>query len=310
MKNAPPIPEYALSGSDWDIFTFDEFASNWEMQGKPYEVDTVRILLQLFKSIKRKLGAVKGSYIFFKSLFWDMLFNQPQWMPEKFNLRSPAQEKFYQAKFKEYLPFIVLFNNIKKDLSVEEADYFMAEQLLPIILDMMKSRFSPVAEINSVEVWLKQARDYLGTEIEKDKGFEGEIYLAQDKSEMRFYVTRCAAVQIIREYGLKFTAAALCMGDHITYHTVFPNLIFKRSHSLSVEDSFCDHEFRLRTRNDPIMDEENYGDCARVEGMRDLVREWEEKAKEIYFGDEDKWMKYAGKYFSQDEQFEAERKTN
>lgn len=302
MVNTPSIPKCARSGSAWDKFTFDEFALNWEMQGEPYEVDTVQITLQLFKSIKRKLGAVKGSYIFFKSLFWDMLFNRPQWRPEKFNFRSPMQEKFYRAKFKEYLSFVVLFNNIKKELSVEEADRFMAEQMLPIILAMMKSRFSPVAEIDSVEVWLKQARDYLGTEIEKDKGFEGEIYLARDKSEMRFHVTRCAAVQIIREYGLQFTAAALCMGDHITYHTVFPNLIFKRSHSLSVGDSFCDHEFRLRTKNDPIMDEENYGDCIRVEGMRDLVREWEEKAKGMYFDDKDQWIEYAGRYFGASEE--------
>jgi hypothetical protein len=43
---------------------------------------------------------------------------------------------------------------------------------------------------------LEQARDYLGTEIEKDKGFEGEIYLAKDKSEMRFHVTRCATVKL------------------------------------------------------------------------------------------------------------------
>ncbi len=227
-----------------------------------------------------------------------MIFNKPKWMPDKFNIESKEQEIFYRQKFKEYLSFIVLFYNLRKEINEDEADRFMADQMLPIVLDMMNARFRPVSEINSVETWLEQARDYLGTEIEKDKGFKGEIYLAKDKSEMRFHVTRCATVQIVREYGLKYTAAALCMGDHITYHTVFPNLIFKRSHSLSVGDSFCDHEFRLRTADDPILDEVNYGDCNRIVGMRELVRVWEEKAKELYFGSKEKWLEYANKYFS------------
>jgi hypothetical protein len=281
----PRIPEYALSGSTWEKFTFSEFAANWEMQGKPYQVDTMQILLQLFRNTRDKAGTVMGSYILLKSLLWDMLFNRPEWMPEKFKIRNQQQEKFYRSKFNEYLPIIMIYNNLAKAFGAEEADRFMAEQMLPIILDMMKARFSPVEDIDSVESWLKQARDYLGTEIETDRGFEGEIYLAQDKSEMRFHVSRCAAVQIIRAYGLRFTAAALCMGDHITYHTVFPNLIFKRSHSLSVGDSFCDHEFRLRKEDDPVMDEDNYGDCKRIPGMRDLVREWEEKAGEIFSGE-------------------------
>ncbi|MCP4133236.1 MAG: hypothetical protein GY754_19870 [bacterium] len=33
----------------------------------------------------------------------------------------------------------------------------------------------------------------------------------------------------------------------------------------------------------PIMDENNYGDCYIIEGVRELVAEWEEKAKEIFF---------------------------
>lgn len=298
MKSAPQIPEYARSGSAWEKFTFDAFASNWEMRGEPYKVDVLEILFQLLRGFSKKFGLVKGVSLMLKSLVWDMVFNQPAWMPEKFNIRNQTQAAFYRTKFNEYKIFFVLFNNLKKVLKTEEADHFLAEQILPIILDMMAARFYPVADIDSVEVWLKQARGYLGEEIEEGKGFEGDIYLATDRSEMRFHVTRCATVQLIREYGLRFSAAAFCMADHITYHTFFPNLIFKRSHSLSVGDAFCDHEFRLRTKSDAMMSEENYGDCARVEGMRDLVSKWEDKAKEMYFGDQDKWMDYAGNYFS------------
>ncbi|OQY46427.1 MAG: hypothetical protein B6242_07780 [Anaerolineaceae bacterium 4572_78] len=297
MKKSPNIPDCSISGSEWDKFTFVKFASDWKMQGKPYNINLSKILFQLLRSTQKEIGTLGGIYIFFRSLFWDMIFNKPKWQPEKFNLNNDAQEKFYRIKFEEHLPFIIFFHNLKKRMSENEADKFMARQMLPIILDMMKTSFHPVEKIDSVGVWLEQARDYLGTEIEKDKGFEGDIYLAKDKSEMRFHVTKCATIQVIREYGLKYTAAALCMGDHITYHTVFPNLIFKRSHSLSVGDGFCDHEFRLRTKDDPAIDEENYGDCYKIEGMREMVREWEEKAKEIFFGNKEKWKGYASKYF-------------
>jgi hypothetical protein len=151
--------------------------------------------------------------------------------------------------------------------------------MVPVVLDMMKSKYHPVTNIESVEVWLKQARNYLGIEIEKDKGFTGTMYLAQDKSELRFHVSRCAPMQILREYGLVYTASALCMCDHITYHTIFPNLIFKRTHTLAMGDKFCDHEFRLRTNDDPILNEEWYSDCARDPEIRQFVREWEDKAR-------------------------------
>ncbi len=297
MKNAPNIPERSISGSEWDQFTFAKWASDYKTQGKPYRINVTKILFRLFKSARQKVGTLKGSYIFCKSLFWDMIFAKPKWQPEKFHLNNDAQETFYRSKFQEFLPFITFFNNLKKEIGDDKADRFMADQILLIVLQMMKTRFHPVENIDSVEVWLEQARDYLGTEIEKDKGFEGDIYLAQDKSEMRYHVTRCALIEVPQAYGLEYTAVASCMGDHITYHTVFPNLIFKRSHSISVGDDFCDHEFRLRTKDDPVIDEQNYGDCYRIEGIRELVREWEEKAKEIFFGSKENWEAYANKYF-------------
>ncbi|MCP4132679.1 MAG: L-2-amino-thiazoline-4-carboxylic acid hydrolase [bacterium] len=291
--NSPRIPQRSISGSTWNKFSFEKFASDWSMQGKPYSSNVSKILFQLLKNINKRIGFFKGSSLFCKSLFLDMIFNKPKWQPEKFTFNNERQEKFYKKTFREYLPFIIVFENLAKKIGKDEADKFIAAQMLPIILHMMKSRFHPVEKIDSVETWLKQARDYLGTEIEKDKGFEGDIYLADDKTEMRFHVTRCANMEVIRKYGLPYTAAACCMGDHITYHTVFPNLIFKRTHSIAVGDCFCDHEFRLRTNTDPILDEENYGDCRRIEGIRELVAEWEEKAKEIFFGSKATWEEYS-----------------
>jgi hypothetical protein len=82
------------------------------------------------------------------------------------------------------------------------------------------------------------------------------------------------------------------MCDHIIYHTVFPNLIFKRSRTLAMGDSFCNHEFRVIKNNDQIQNEECYSDCARVQEIRQFVKEWEEKAKEMFFGSRIEWKKY------------------
>lgn len=272
MKNSINSPKSSTTNCEWGKCSFLEWGKNNETHEKPYTVNLTEILYQLLKGMQKKVGFLKGGYIFLKSLSWDMAFNKQKWQPEKFLLNNSIQEKFYREKFKEYLPFINVFNNLGQVMGENEADRFVANQMLPITLNMMKTKFHPVENIGSVEVWLKQAREYLGSEIEVDKGFESDIYLAKDKSEMKFHVTRCANMEILHKYGLKYTAAALCMGDHIAYHTVFPNLIFKRSHSISVGDGFCDHEFRIRTNADPVIDEVNYGDCYTVEGIRELVR--------------------------------------
>jgi hypothetical protein len=112
-----------------------------------------------------------------------------------------------------------------------------------------------------------QATGYLGENIRKDKGFKGTVYLAKDRSEMRFHATKCCHIQILREFGLRYTAAAACMGDHVTCGTVFPNVIFKRSHAISVGDEFCDHEFRVRSEVDPKADESSHGDAHRIDGL-------------------------------------------
>ncbi len=293
--------KHSLSGSSFDKTTFLEWSKISKVDGKPYSINMMKLMNQLRKSIQDKIGNGRGKYVFIKSITWDLAFHKPIWKPELFNIDNEDRKKFYKKIFKEFQLFIILFDNLKKEMAEEEADRFIAEQMLPITLYMMKSKFRPVSEINSVDVWLKQARNYLGDEVKENKGFEGDIYLSKDKSEVRFQVTRCANMEILRKYGLRFTAATLCMCDHITYHTVFPNLIFKRTHSIAVGDEYCDHEFRLRTKDDPKMDEDNYGDCYTIDGIRDVVREWEEKAKEIHFGSKMNWDKYANKYFENNE---------
>jgi hypothetical protein len=286
------IPDRSLSGSPWETFSFAEWAERWALVSKPYHINITQILFSLLRQFRQGLGWWKGGLLFWKTLLWDLAFKKPAWQPEMFELENCARAAFYQEKFKENLPMIVFFNALASKIGAEKADKLIADVMMPVVLAMMASRYSPAEHIDSVEVWMKQARNYLGREMEKDKGFCGDVYLAQDRSEVRLCVTRCATLQILRAYGLGFTAAAFCMGDHISYHTLFPNLIFKRSHTLAIGDAFCDHEFRLRSKNDPIDDESVYGDCRRMEGMRELVRVWEERAKSLFFGSTEAWEAY------------------
>jgi hypothetical protein len=291
-KETFSIDKKSRTGSEWETFTFEQLAAKIPFDGNPYKIDSLSYLRSLYITIYRYLGRRAGLLLFVKVFLFDLVLNKPKWDKYKFDIYSKAQEKFYRKKYNENIPVIAFYYALAKKIGNDKADRLIAETMVPVVLDMMKSKFHPVTIIGSVEVWLKQARNYLGIEIEKDKGFQGTIYLAQDKSELRFHVIRCAPMQILREYGLVFTASALCMCDHITYHTVFPNLIFKRMHTLAMGDRFCDHEFRVRKKNDPILNEECYSDCARDPEIRHFVKEWEEKAKEKFFGSREAWETY------------------
>ncbi len=283
------------SGTEWKTFSFEQWAINMPLESQPYRIKPLNYLRSLNREIIKNLGVTKGRFLFIKAILWDILFKKPQWAPEKFNLSSKKQEIFYRRKFNENIPVIVFFQSLARIIRSEESDKIIANTLVPVILDMMKSKYHPVENIDSVEIWLRQARNYLGTEIDKEKGFDGTVHLAEDKSELRLHVTRCVNVEILRQYGLIFTAAAICMCDHITYHTIFPNLVFKRTHTLAIGDNFCDHEFRLKRSFDTVMDEACYSDCSKVKGMREFVREWEEIAKVIFFGSRDEWEKHANR---------------
>ena len=290
------ITNRSESGAEWETLSFEQWASRMHSESKPYKFNPLNYLRSVKEAFIQNLGFKTGTSMFYKAILWDLLFKKLQWSPEKFNLTNKRQEMFYKKKFKENLLAIVLFQTLAREIGEREADRIIANTMVPIVLDMMKARYHPVENIDSVEVWLRQARSYLGEEIKKDTGFDGTLYLAEDKSELRLHVTRCVNMEMLREYGLSYTAAALCMCDHITYHTVFPNLVFKRSHTLAIGDKFCDHEFRIRKSVKLNHDEDDYSDCNRC-GIREFVREWEEKAKELMFGSQAEWEKHAGRCY-------------
>jgi hypothetical protein len=295
-EEAFSIPHRSESGSEWESFSFEQWGTRMQSEGKPYKIKPLLYLRSVKREFTDKLGVKKGKQLFYKAILWDLIFKKPRWAPEKFNFSSKRQEMFYRKKFQENLPVVVLFNALKRVIGEKEADKIMANTMVPVALNMMKTKYHPVENIDSVEVWFTQARSYLGEEVEKDKGFDGTVYLAEDKSELKLHVTRCINIEVLRAYGLFFTAKALCMCDHITYHTIFPNLTFKRSHTIAIGDKFCDHEFRVKQSMKPH-DEDDYTDCNRS-GIREYVREWEDKAKEMMFGSREEWEKYVVRCFS------------
>lgn len=250
----------------------------------------------LNREIIKEMGKLKGNSLFIKTILWDLTFNKPKLEIDKFDITSKEQKKFYVDKLREYAPIIIFYQTLSKAIGQKRADRLIAHAMLPLVLEMMNSKYTPVENMDSIEIFLQQTRNYLGSEWEQDKGFSGDVYISKDKTELWFHITRCVPMQMLRVYGLHFTATAFCMCDHITYHTLFPNLIFRRCHNLASGDRFCDLEFRIRNETDPIMNEDNYADCCRDPEMRELVREWEEKAKEMFFGSKQEWDKYANRF--------------
>jgi hypothetical protein len=293
------IPEKSKSGSGWERLSSTEFSERYKQQGKSYSINPVTYLGSLYKAIIKEIGSFIGSYVFIKTLLWDLPFRKPKLVVDSLAISSPEQKKYYQDKLNEYAPIIVFFNTLSKVIGNKQADRLIAHSILPFVLQMMHSKFSPIENLDSIEKYLQQTRNYLGNEWESDKGFSGDVYISKDKTELWFHMTRCAPMQMLKAYGLPFTATAFCMCDHITYHTLFPNLIFRRCHNL-VTDKYCDLEFRIRKPFDPIIDEGNYVDCGRDCEVRELVRVWEEKAKVMFFGSKDTWETYADRFFSQE----------
>jgi hypothetical protein len=291
------IPTQSKSGSEWESYSFDEFSNRYRQENKSYGLNPILFLRSLFREIVREVGILKGSVLILRTLVWDWLFNKPRWRPEEFDIVSTEQETFYKEKFNEFLPLIIFYRSLGRMVGNERADRLLADSTLPLVLNMMNSIYSPIEKLESIDLFLQQTRNYLGSEWEEGKGFSGDVYIANDKSELWFHVTRCAPMQILRGYGLHFLATAYCMCDHITYHTLFPNMIFRRCHNLASGDPYCDLEFRIRKKSDPIMDEDYYADCGRDPEMRAFVWDWEEKAKVMFFGSVEKWQVYANQFF-------------
>ncbi len=286
--------DVSATGSEFIKQPFADLAKLREVlpKGEKFKLDIINMMKVVYKGLKDEFGTLTAISLISKSFLVDMLFNKPEWHPEWFDINNEAQAKFFKAKFNENIPLITLFENIKKRRSTKKADVIIAKLCPAFVLPSMSKSFKPVKTFSKVQDWIHQAVWYLDEALEPDKGFEGDVYISKDNKEARFHVTKCAPIQICHRYGLEVTSAYLCMCDHITYHTVFPNMTFNRQNCFGVGCDHCDHILRVKPVGVTAHDEEDYGDAYKVEGGREFVREWEEKAKVIMFGSVEEWEKY------------------
>lgn len=242
-------------------------------------VINLAIVRALVRCLWRDVGFFRGSWILMRSVTWDYVFYRPVWRPEHFELSGPEEERHFRKIFSQITPLIVIFENLKRRYGEDRADEITARMAIPIALPYLLATFRPGTRIESIDDIRQLTADYMGD----GTGFEWTEEVSEDRTEVRYRFTKCVYIMILKAYGLHSFAGYSCLADHVVFDNVVPDVVFGRSHTLGVGDSFCDHCFRMRTPDDRERDESNYGDCHKVKyGGRDEVRRWEK----VYQGKE------------------------
>ncbi len=278
------ITERPMSGCEWTQKEFAEIRSPRVKKARSFLIPEVLGLF--YRSLQKELGKGSALWLFLRALTIGYIFDKPTWHPEYFDLTSKKQKDLYKSIFDRAMFYFVTFNILKKKYGDEKADQIIANTINPATLAYMKRVYKPVENCTSIEAWWEQSVDYIADLPEDNLGLDGTVYIAEDMSELKWHTTRCATAEVFRAYGLKLTMSHMCMTDHITFHTFFPDIMFKRDNCIGVGDSFCDHHAWVKTRRDVGNEESQYGDCHHFEGGREYVRYWEEYAKGYLFGKE------------------------
>ncbi len=289
------ISERTESGCKWQKKQFSEIRSLRVTTCKSFFIPEVMTLF--LKSLQEKLGKMVGFWIFLRASTIGFIFNRPKWHSEYFAIANKKQESFYKHCFKKSMFLFIIFNILKKKHGAKEADKIIADSLMPCTLAYMKMTYKPVKDWPQLEAWWEQSVDYIGDMPEDNQGLDGTVYIAEDKSELKWHTVKCAHAEVLMAYGLKRTTACMCMADHITYHTLFPGIVFKRNNCIGVGHPFCDHHARVKKPEDIGNEEIQYGDCLKFEGGREYVRYWEEYAKSYFFKDKKEWKRYADRIY-------------
>lgn len=285
------ISERPMSGCKWKKNEFADIRS--KRVTKTNSFTTPEVLVLFLRSLQNQLGKSRGFWIFFRASTIGFIFNKPKWHPEYFNLTSKKQEELYKTVFKKATFFFILFDILKVKYGEVKADETIAKVINPATLSYMKKVYKPVENCRGIGSWWEQSVDYIGDLPEDNLGLDGAVYLAEDMSEIKWHTTRCATAEVFRAYGLKLTMSHMCMTDHITYHTFFPGVMFKRTNCIGAGDTFCDHHAWTKLVQDVGNEETQYGDCDHFDGGYEYVRYWEKYAKSYLFGSLEEWQKYA-----------------
>jgi hypothetical protein len=212
--------------------------------------------------------------------------DKPVWQPAYFDLKSEAETRFFAGLFREFRMLITLFNRLKRLYGVEAADSITGKMAMPMSIPYLRQAFHPVEHLDSIFPVLQQLSDYLRAGIGADKAFEGQAFIAEDGTELRLFVTKCAHVQLLRTYGLRSFASKVCLADHVVFDTTLPEIVFSRQHTIGMGDAFCDHVIRLRQPDETRQDPAQYEDCHKIaDGMQEVLY-WENRIPAARLKDE------------------------
>lgn len=239
-------------------------------------VSQLNILFSLESVLAKELGHKLAIIILIKSFFWDIIFNRPKWNPELFNLPNEEIKKAYYKKFKDLLPFIMLFNRLKKRYKDEKAQMITAKVAVPASVPYLAKTFKPNPNIKNINEFRQTMRNYLG----KGTAFEWEVKVSEDEKAVQYKFTRCGYIEILRAYGMIYAASMVCYCDHIVFDSYMPELYFERNHCKGVGDNFCDHYYEIR--DDKNFDEsKKYGDMKKAPyNAKKIVKSWERNFKQ------------------------------
>lgn len=220
------------------------------------------ILAEFHYWLRQETGWWQALKILLKSWTWDMVFNRPTWQPELFPIQNAEDEKIWQSTFKKDVVFVLtLFNNLKRTYGLERGDEIMAKFMMPVTLQYHFHCFKPITNLTHIDQIRQQMADYLGD----GKTMRNRIWLSDDGQEARYYYTRCMHMQIMLGYGMKRSAQACCLADHVTFDKRIPTVRFKRTKTLTLGDGYCDHRFIVREPGETNTPEDHYEDANRAD---------------------------------------------
>jgi hypothetical protein len=238
----------------------------------------------MYHVISDETGKKKARRVLERSFFWDYFFNRPEWHPEWFDLPDDKLAKHYHDIFKQLVPFITIFENLKEEHGKERAQLITAKLAVPSSVPYLAKVFNHIDDFSDVNQFRQLLANYLGD----GEGFEWTEEVSDDGTEVKYRFTRCVYIEIMRAYGMTSAAASVCYCDHIIFDNAMPEVYFRRDHCKGVGDSFCDHNFRIRTPEDTKQDDLRYGDTKRADfDALTIIDEWAANYTEN--GGEFKW---------------------
>lgn len=231
----------------------------------------------LYHVLSEEIGKRKAKTMMMESFMWDLVFDKPEWHPEQFDIKNEEDEEHYKKIFKDLVPFISMFNRLKNEYGEERAQEITAKLAVPSAVPYLAKTFHPIENLTDIDQFRQMLTNYLGD----GEGFEWTEEVSDDKTAVHYRFTRCVYIEILRAYGLTQAAAMSCYCDHIIFDNAMPQIYFRRDHCKGVGDSFCDHQFNIRSSEDAYKNDARYGDMDKADfDATGIVQEWADNYQE------------------------------